>query len=168
MQIATNLGIRFVQYIYLFHQGGKEFILLLRVPSSISINGTISIARRCISIATLRRILSAQLGIVVRGIQQAGITKSKAAKRSYLNSLFILYNFYHSLPSTYVWVAAAAVQHIRGVLIVPGTGAKATQHIDQRRQTGKILSTICVHARQTKTKAITIGLSREQHRIAVA
>lgn len=89
MQIATNLGIRIVQYINLFHQGGKEFILLLRI--AISIDRNISIARRGISIATLRRILSAQLGIVVRGIQQTGITKSKATtkEKSQLISLLI-------------------------------------------------------------------------------
>lgn len=46
------------------------------------------------------------------------------------------------LPATYVRIAAAAIYNVRGVLVMLWTGAKAAKHIDQRRQTGKLLGPI--------------------------
>lgn len=98
VQIATNLRVRFVQNVYLFHQCRKELVLLLHIapaPASapagsadVAIDiergggrGAVAVAvdNDAIGIATLGRILSTQLGIVIRWIQQTGIAEAKAA-----------------------------------------------------------------------------------------
>lgn len=73
------------------------------------------------------------------------------------------------LPSTHVRIAAAAVEHICGILFVlRASTAKATQHVEQRWQAGEILCPITVVHGHAKVQAIPIDLGRKKYRVAIA
>lgn len=156
MQVLTDPGIGVVQYLYLLHQRREELVLLRQIAGTAAY----------VAVATVRGIVAAHLGVIVGGVQQAGVAESKSEKHTLVSTPSR--SSMRPLPSAKIRIAAASVQHVCGIGFVLRTSTAAAttptpHHIDQWRQTGKLLSTIPGVAHAVAVEA----LGWKEHRVSM-